>query len=168
MYLQNNMAKTKRRKELILKVKKEEFFNPLILAPHNEINDNIYAAIDNYALHLKKGENFNIVIYTNCPKKGVQEKFKELFREHYADECYIKRVRFRHLCKKTLILLAVGTAILFIWIGFKAYVFRELWATLWAFNLWEASHTAIEALETFKQHEKISRIKNANIEFTEY
>ena len=168
MYLQNNMAKKKRNNELVLKVKKEEFFNPLVLAPHSEINECIYAAVDNYSVHLKRSEDFNVVIFTSKTPKSIQEKFKELFHEHYVDECYKKRVRFRQLCKKTAILVGIALIVLLIWVSFKNSVFRELWSTLWAFNVWEASHTAIEAFEVFKQYDKISHIKNANIEFTEY
>ena len=162
------MAKKKKGNELILKVKKEEFFNPLVLAPHSEINKNIYEAVDNYAFHLKKYENFKIIIFTNSSVNNIHEKFKELFYEHYTDECYKRKLRFISLFKKTLILIAVALIILITWISFKASIFRDLLATLWAFNVWEASHTMIEAIDVFRQYERISHIKNATIEFSEY
>lgn len=162
------MAKKKKKNELTLKVKKEEFFNPLVLAPHSEINKNIYEVVDEYALHLRKYEDFKIIIFTNSSIKAIHEKFKEVFYEHYTDECYKRKIRFKSLFKKMLILIGVALVILLMWISLKASIFRELLATLWAFNIWEASHTAIEAFDVFRQYERITHIKDAAIEFTEY
>ena len=44
-------------------------------------------------------------------------------------------------------------------------VLRELFGTLWAFNVWEASHTFIEAIEAIHKKRRIISIKNAIIEF---
>lgn len=157
--------KTENNKELVLKLKKDEFFNPFILAPHNEVDSKVYEAVNDYSRHLRRHETFKITIFTNTAEMTLHEKFKELFFEHYDDECHRTRLLFRSRVIKTTVLIIVSLFILFLWYNLSSTVFRELCGTLWAFNLWEAAHTFIEAIEHLHAYQRIRNIKNAPIDF---
>ena len=74
-----------REEELHLKFEREEIMNPYILTPHNELNDAIYASIDNY-LERSKPSKLTVYIHTQKFSDILQEKIHEIYREHYSDD----------------------------------------------------------------------------------
>ena len=52
------MMKDKQTKyaEIVLKLKKDEFFDPMVLLPHSEINAAVYEAVERFAERRDAGE----------------------------------------------------------------------------------------------------------------
>lgn len=151
--------------ELVLKLKRNELFDPIVLSPHSEINSDIYNAVENFTTRTKNISNLKITIFSPTIGKAIQEKFKELFFEHYKDEEDRIKIKIKAVSIKTIVLVLLALIILFVWFKLSNTILRELFGTLWAFNVWEASHTFIEALEAIHKKRRIISIKNAIIEF---
>lgn len=153
--------------DLVLKIKKEDLFDSMVLAPHNEINDKIFQAVENYQQQLKGFETFKLILFTDITSKPLKEKFKELFKEHYEDENKRANKKLRHAAYKTIFLVILSIAILFTWYKLQDIIIRDLFGTLWAFNLWEASHYFLETMTHLHKKRALSNIKNIEINFVE-
>ncbi len=71
--------------ELNLKIDKDDLLDSHVLTPHNELNSVIYDAVDRF-LERSNPKKMVLCIHTQKFSDILQEKIKELYREHYHDE----------------------------------------------------------------------------------
>ncbi|MBR1478564.1 MAG: hypothetical protein IJ608_11480 [Lachnospiraceae bacterium] len=154
---------------LELNVPKDEMFDKLVIAPHNELNSSIYDAVDNFAeRHRSKGK-MKICIHTDCTSEVLQEKFRELFKEHYTDE-YAKIsevVRRKNL--RTVGLMFISIISMIIWIsifkGSESNLFLVVLGNIGIFSLWDLLNTQLVKINEIQAQIYIKWIWNSEIEF---
>ena len=71
--------------KLVFQLEKNELMNKRIVAPHSELNPEIYADVDSIVSR-NPVEDLSISIYTAPVSEALQNKIREIFREHYDDE----------------------------------------------------------------------------------
>ena len=71
--------------KLVFQLEKNELMNRRIVAPHSELNPEIYADVDSI-VSKNPVEDLSISIYTAPVSEALQNKIREIFREHYDDE----------------------------------------------------------------------------------
>ena len=111
------MAKKERSKnsELVLKLKKDELFDPMVLLPHNEINAAVNEAVERFAESQDAGEDMLITIFINGTRSLVQDKLRESFIEHYEDEYRRLGRHIRSYLVKVLVLVLISGPAIFAW-----------------------------------------------------
>lgn len=158
-------GKRKKAMKLTLKIRGDEMFDPMVIAPHNEINERIFAQIDRFTRRGKLSSNLSIAIYTDIALPVIQEKFRELFVEHYEDDLKTARdaLRTRYLLIIVFILLSI-TNIAF-WYRLREKVMLNVFQNIWAFMLWKIGDTFIDGINKWRNYRRIENIKRAEIHF---
>lgn len=155
--------------ELVLKLKKEELFDPYVLLPHAELNEAVYRSVNTF-VEKYKGDSMTVTILSDPLNEAVRDTFREVYRAHYEDE-YKKTVHYlQRRMTRFLILLCVSISAFFIgdWLGthIAGYnVFLNIIANVGAFCLWEVGYTHFATRDAVEEKKRIKRALNAKIEF---
>lgn len=147
-----------------------DLFDPLVMAPHLEINPNISAAVDHF---LETSDRFApLQLYIHCGERIsplLLDTMEEILREHYADE----EVRVNRFLEsrfgRALGLILVSITALQLLHRFSG---QDSSAIVWTivsnfagFSLWQIGSTFFERSEAKRQLLKIQIAKNAEIRF---
>lgn len=158
-----------RESELVLKLKKEELFDPYILLPHAELNSIVYGSV-NMFVEKYKGTDMTLMIYTDPINSLIQDSFREVYASHYREE-YMKVNRYltRHLVR-SLGLFAVGSVALLLGTLLtnnysSENVLSYVILNISAFCLWEIGYTQFSTRSVMDEKKRIRRALNAVIEF---
>ena len=154
--------------ELALKLNYEQLFDPMILAPHTEINNEIFEAIDRFADHQIGYGSLNITIFIDHIGPAVREKFLEAYQEHYHDVLR-KAVHEVHVWYfKVFLFVAISVVGLIFWayghVGDRTSSFIQ---NIWAFSSWQVGGTLVEGTSTWDFYRQVKYILAADIEFSE-
>ena len=154
--------------KLVFQLEKNELMNKRIVAPHSELNPEIYADVDSIVSR-NPVEDLSISIYTAPVSEALQNKIREIFREHYDDEYNAVRKELQKVYFH-MGLFAVLTLIVFAVILNVTRIYGEL-ALLVVFGYLCSSlvdHT-VDAILTWKDKsivlEKLARTRSAEILF---
>ena len=155
--------------ELVLRLRKEELFDPHVLLPHAELNEIVYKSVDQFVSKYK-GNQMSLSIFSEPINDAVQNTFKEVYRAHYADE-YHKITRFlKRRYYRVIALLIVSISAFIIWHymsgkGFGADILMTLITNVGAFCLWEVGYTQFARKDAIDERKRIERARDAKIEF---
>ena len=154
--------------KLVFQLEKNELMNRRIVAPHSELNPEIYSDVDSIVSR-NPVESLSISIYTAPVSEALQNKIREIFREHYDDEYNAVRKELQKVYFH-MGLFAVLTLIVFAVILNVTRIYGEL-ALLVVFGYLCSSlvdHT-VDAVLTWKDKriilEKLARTRSAEILF---
>ena len=155
--------------ELALRLSYDQLFNPMILAPHTEINADVFETIDRFADHQIGYGNLNITIFIDHIGPAIRQKFLESYQEHYHD---VQRKAVHEVQVwffKVFLFIGISTAGMCFWrYGHGgAGIFSSLIQNIWAFTLWQVGTTFVEGTVTWDFYRQVKYILNADIEFSE-
>jgi hypothetical protein len=159
----------KQEQELVLKMKKNELFNPHVLLPHAELNEIVYKSVNTF-VEKYRGGDMTLTILTEPVNESVQNTFREVYRAHYRDEYdKVSRYLMRRFSRSLVLVILSLTAFL---VGnnltsfFAVHgVFLNVVINLGAFCLWEVGYTQFAARDAFEEKKRIERAIHAEIEF---
>ena len=151
--------------ELVLKLKKEELFDPHVLLPHAELNSIVYRSVDAFT-EKYKGTDMTLLIYTEPVNEMIQDSFREVYRSHYREEFlkvqrYLKRYYIRSLALIPVSLIALLLGMSLTADTILSYVILNIGA----FCLWEIGYTQFTTHDAVDEKKRITRAMNAGIEF---
>ena len=153
--------------ELVLKVPKSEMFDPIVVAPHNELNQDLYNAVRRYVDKYMDDE-LSITIYTDT-SAPIEEKFREIFKEHYEDEFKAVKRRLRRNYLRIVLLTALSVTILTMWMfmerKFANNVALVMLGNFGAYYVWEIGNTNFDMIQNRGDYQKLRQIMSAKIEF---
>ena len=155
--------------ELVLKLKKEELFDPHVLLPHSELNSIVYERVNAF-VEKYKGTEMTLLIYTDPVNVMIQDSFREVYVSHYREELLkVNRYLMRHLLR-TLALVAVGIIALVTGMSLtRRYsdetVLSYIILNISGFCLWEIGYTQFSIRNVVDEKKRITRALNARIEF---
>ena len=155
--------------ELVLKLKKDELFDPYVFMPHSELNSIVYHCVDAF-IEKYKGTDLTLSIYTDPVSPMVQDVVREAYHDHYRDEYrkvnrYLKRHYSRVL---VLLLVSVLTFVLSSRLTMRnpdETIISYVIANVSCFCLWEVGYTQFDSLDILDERKRITRAMNATIEF---
>lgn len=157
--------------ELSLKLDSSMLFDPIILAPHTEINKDICAAAEAYIEKHCPPEGVVINIFITKINDIVKEKFIENFVEHYTD--YIIKTK-RYITRRIIrMLLLVLISLAIIAVSFSGIAGEissfgfVVVSNIGIFLLWEIGYTFFDNNEAVERLKKYTALANAKIEFIE-
>lgn len=163
------IRKTNNKAELALKLQYDEMFDPMILAPHSEINVDIFEAVDRFSDSQTSLGTLKITIFIDQISAVIQEKFKEVYRAHYRDA--LRKAAYHIRLWYFKVALFVGISIFGIWLWMHTNDSNEVISNLienfWAFTLWQIGYTFIDGTETWDEYRQAKYKKAAEIEFSE-
>ena len=151
--------------ELVLKLKKEELFDPHVLLPHADLNSIVYRSVDAFT-EKYKGTDMTLLIYTEPVNEMIQDSFREVYRSHYREEFlkvqrYLKRYYIRSLALIPVSLIALLLGMSLTADTILSYVILNIGA----FCLWEIGYTQFTTHDAVDEKKRITRAMNARIEF---
>ena len=155
--------------ELVLKLKREELFDPHILLPHAELNSAVYRSVDTF-VEKYKGTDMNLAIYTDPINPQIQNVFREVYRSHYNDELSkVNRYLHRHYIRVIVLFLVSIIAFLFSRL-LASYnpdetILSYIILNISAFCLWEIGYTQFSARNIVDEKSRITRALGAKIDF---
>ena len=150
--------------ELVLKLKKEELFDPHVLLPHSELNSTVYERVNAF-VEKYKGTEMTLLIYTDPVNVMIQDSFREVYTSHYKVNRYLK-----HYFNRSLALIVIGIIALVAGLSLTnrystETVLSYIILNLSAFCLWETGYTQFSARTVMREKRRILRALNARIEF---
>ena len=155
--------------ELVLKLKKEELFDPHILLPHAELNSIVYKSVNTF-VEKYKGKEMSLLVYSDPVNTLIQDSFREVYVSHYREELLkVNRYLMRHLVR-TLALVAVGIIALVTGMSLTRRYSNEtvlsyIILNISGFCLWEIGYTQFSIRNVVDEKKRITRALNARIEF---
>ena len=155
--------------ELVLKLNKEELFNPYIFMPHAELNSIVYNSVDTF-VEKYKGDDMKLFIYAKSINPMTQDVFREVYREHYEDE-YKKVNRLVNRYRYKAIILVIIAVVAFIisrriakMTGGET-IFSYILSNVSCFCIWEIGYTQFTTRDLADERKRILRAMNAKIVF---
>ena len=155
--------------ELVLKLKKNELFDPHVLLPHAELNSIVYQSVNAF-VEKYKGDEMTLLIYTEQINSLIQDSFREVYLSHYREELLkVNRYLMRHFIR-SLALILVGAIALFLGMTLTKHFSSETMLSyvilnISAFCLWEIGYTQFSTRNVVDEKRRIVRALNAKIEF---
>ena len=155
--------------ELVLKLKKEELFDPHVLLPHSELNSIVYERVNAF-VEKYKGTEMTLLIYTDPVNVMIQDSFREVYVSHYREEIVKVNRYLKHYFNRSLALIVIGIVALLVGISLSnrystETVLSYIILNLSAFCLWETGYTQFSARTVMREKKRILRALNARIEF---
>ena len=155
--------------ELVLKLKKDDLFDPYIMLPHAELNKAVYSSVDSF-VEKYEGDTLSISVCTDPVNHVVQNLFREVYCAHYEDELQ-KTARYlkRHYIR--VIVLLVISVLCFLLCNHTVKflpdetIFSYLIGNIGCFCLWEVGYTHFAARDAVHGKKRITRALNATIDF---
>ena len=160
-----NSKKRKKPQKLTLKIRSEDMFDPMVITPHSEINGGIFARIDRFSTHAGIDSDFSIAIYTDTTLPIIQEKFRELFIEHYEDDLRTVKKKLGARYMMIFLFILLSTANIVLWNHLRGRVMLNVFQNVWAFMLWKIGDTFIDGIRVWQNYRRIINIKRAKITF---
>ena len=155
--------------ELVLKLQKDELFDPCVLLPHAEVNDSVYHYVDAFVQRYK-GTELTLSIYSDSVNSMIQDIFREVYYAHYLDELQKVNLYLKRHYNRVFVLLMVSVLTFVISSQLTKLVPVEtivsyVIANVSCFCLWEVGYTQFDALDVLDEKKRIIRAMNAKIEF---
>ena len=96
----------------ILKIKRNELFDPHVLLPHAELNEIVYKSVNTF-VEKYRGGDMTLTILTEPVNESVQNTFREVYRAHYRDEYdKVSRYLMRRFSRSLVLVILSLTAFL--------------------------------------------------------
>ena len=149
---------------------KNELFDPLVMAPHLEVNSAIITAVDHFLETEEASAPLHLTIHSAEPVSNtLQELMIEGFREHYADDEKQVNRFLEERFTRSIALITIGVIILSI----LKYIGGETSSsTVWiivsnyaAFSLWQVGSTYFERASVMPRLARIFIARHATITF---
>lgn len=158
-----------RETELVLKLKKEELFDPYVLLPHAELNSVVYHSVDAF-VQKYQGTGMTLSICTDPVNTKIQKVFREVYQSHYREELLkVNRYLTRHFIRAAVLILVGVAAFLasrqLAKAGSSETVLSYVILNLSGFSLWEVGYTHFATRSIVDEKKRITRALNADIEF---
>ena len=155
--------------ELVLKLKKEELFDPHVLLPHSELNSVVYQRVDSF-VEKYKGTEMTLLIYADPVNNMIQDSFREVYVSHYREELVKVNRYLKHYFNRSLALIVIGIIALVAGVALtnrysSETVLSYIILNLSAFCLWETGYTQLSARTVMNERKRILRALNARIDF---
>ena len=155
--------------ELVLKLKKEELFDPYVLLPHSELNSIVYHSVDTFVAKYK-GTDMTLAICTDPVNPMIRNIFREVYQSHYREELLkVNRFLMRHYIRFVVLILVGITAFLMSRLLTKynpnETVLSYILLNMSGFCLWEVGYTQFATRDVADEKRRITRALNAKIEF---
>ena len=155
--------------ELVLKLKKDELFDPHILLPHAELNSIVCQSVNTF-VEKYKGKDMTLAIYTDPINPQIQDVFREVYRSHYDDEllkvnCALKRRYARVIILIFVSLITILISRLLSHFNPNETVLSYIILNISGFCLWEIGYTQFSLRNVLDEKNRIIRALNAKIEF---
>ena len=155
--------------ELVLKLKRNELFDPHVLLPHAELNSIVYQSVNTF-VEKYKGNDMTLMIYSDSVNSLIQDSFREVYLSHYREELQkVNRYLMRHMVR-SVALGIVGAVTLFLGMTLTRRYSTETMLSyiilnISAFCLWEIGYTQFATRNVVDEKRRIIRAMNAKIEF---
>ncbi len=157
--------------KLYLNLEKDNLFNKMILAPHSELNNDIYVAVERFLRKNPVGD-FKLSIYISELGEFMKEKFKELYKEHYKDEYRVIRREMFHNNVRGAILVAIAFGLIYLWFVlshiYSNNVGLVVLGNMGVFFLWEIGSNYFVRLSLKQNLRLYKSALNADIDFVNY
>lgn len=156
--------------ELVLRLKKEELFDPHILFPHSELNSIIYDSVDAFVSKYG-GSDIKLLIYSETISPMMQDVFREVYQMHYMDELQ-KTVRLLRRHKIRILFLMLISVCTFLFSSYlnsilpSETVMSYVIANISCFCLWETGYITFDTRDDVAEKKRIIQAMNAKIEFS--
>lgn len=156
---------------LSLRIDKTELFEPHVLVPHNELNEVVYHQVDRF-LRKSVPKDLKLNIYSQPMHEALQERVREVYREHYTDEKEAMKRKLRYVYIRLGILLVVSLTLL----SYQFVMSREygnniiliVMGNFGAYFLWQIGDTWFDWLEKSRTMKQIETALKAEIVFYGY
>ena len=153
--------------ELVLKLNRDEILSKYVVAPHAEVNQVIYDAVNQF-VGKYSGDKLLISIMSDDVPEPVQNIFKEVYYLHYEDEYqkitnYLKKryLRAAMLLVISIVSFSLGGITLEVIPSYIISMFGEISI----FCLWEVGYTHFDRENSKGERKRIMRARDAEIEF---
>lgn len=155
--------------ELVLKLKKDELFDPHVLLPHAELNDVVYRSVDTF-VEKYKGTEMTLSICTEPLNTIIQDVFREVYQSHYRDELLKVNRQLTRRCIRVIVLILVSIIAFMLGRLLSKYspndtILSYIILNISGFCLWEVGYTQFAARDIVDLKKRIVRALNAVIEF---
>lgn len=155
--------------ELVLKLTKEELFDPHVLLPHAELNDIVYRSVDTF-VEKYKGTDMTLSICTGPVNTIIQDVFREVYRSHYKDELMKvnSQLKRRYIRVIALILISIIAFLLGRLLSKNSpndTILSYIILNISGFCLWEIGYTQFATRDIVDMKKRIIRALNATIGF---
>ena len=155
--------------ELVLKLKKEELFDPHVLLPHAELNSIVYNSVDTF-VEKYKGTDMTLSICTDSVNLLIQDSFREVYLSHYREELlkvnkYLKRHFIRGFALIMVGVIAFLVSRLLTKYNPNETILSYILLNMSGFCLWEVGYTQFATRNVVDERKRITRALNAKIEF---
>ena len=153
----------------MLKLKKEELFDPHVLLPHAELNSIVYHSVDGF-VEKYKGTKMTLTICTDPVNLQIQNVFREVYRSHYNDELlkinqYLKRYCIRVIVLIVVSIIAILLGRLMSTINPDETILSYIILNISGFCLWEIGYTQFSTRNVVDEKKRVFRALNADIDF---
>ena len=156
---------------LSLRIDKTELFEPHVLVPHNELNEVVYTQVDRF-LRKSVPKQLKLNIYSQPMHEALQERVREVYKEHYIDEKLAMKRKLRYVYIRLGILLIVSLTLLY----YQFALSREygnnivliVMGNFGAYFLWQIGDTVFDWLEKSRTMKQIDTALKAEIVFYHY
>lgn len=150
---------------LTLKIPSDELFEPMVLAPHAELNPKIHEIVADFARRRRRSGPVSITVFTEKIGPLVQEKFKELFREHCEDMLRSTLMDLNMVYLRLAVFIALTVANVMLWDVISNHVWLSVIQNVWAFALWKIGDTFIDSLKLLNYWRHLRLVRDASIHF---
>ena len=155
--------------ELVLKLKKNELFDPHVLLPHAELNSIVYQSVNTF-VEKYKGHEMTLMIYSDPVNTLIQDSFREVYLSHYREELLkVNRYLMRHIIRSVALGVVGAIALVAGMTLTRRYSTETMLSyiilNISAFCLWEIGYTQFSTRNVVDEKRRIVRALNAKIEF---
>lgn len=164
----NTATNKKTEKELNLKIDRQELMNPYVLTPHNELNDAIYTCVSGF-LERSRPRRMILNIHTQKFSAILQEKVKEIYREHYSDELKKANRQMNYVYFRGAVLLCLALFLLSFQLQFLKSndnnIVVVVMGNFGAYFLWKIGDIVFQWIEITRKIDMLQTALNAEITF---
>ena len=148
----------------------EEWFNPLVIGPHMELNGDISAAVDRFLLTKKEQGPLEIVaLGMGEVSAAMQETMRDIFAAHYSDEEKRVRHHLEDLYRRSVLLIIVSLIVLSMWVRLgmarNTTIMAMLLSNFAGFSLWQVGGYHFDRTEGYAELMRVMIARNAKITF---
>ena len=161
-------TKTTKHQELNIKIDRDELMDPYILTPHNELNSAIYTSVKTF-LEKQKPQSMTLCIHTQKFGEIMQEKVREIYREHYQDVLKDEQRKMNRVYFSAVILTALALFLLSLQLRLlntgSDNLTSVVTGSLGAYFLWKMGDIVFRWIEIRRTQRLINTALNAEITF---
>ncbi len=151
--------------ELNLKIDRDELMDPYILTPHNELNEAIYSSVKTF-VEKGKPKTMSLCIHTQKFGEIMQEKVREIYREHYNDVLRQIGQEMNRVYFSAVVLMVLALFLMTLQLRLNDEALMTVVAgSLGAYFLWKMGDIVFQWMEIREKQKRITTALNAEIAF---